>query len=261
MWSLAVAIYASLKWLTFATSPAARQTSWLKAAGYLFLWTGMDTDAFFGRHQRVAESRWSEWMWATGQTAAGLGLLLFVAPQLAEAHPMIGGWVAMAGVASTLHFGVSRLLSAAWRTVGVDAVPIMHQPVLAASLADFWGRRWNLAFRDLAYRFVLRPLTPIVGGPWALMAVFLASGLVHDAVISLSAGGGWGLPTAYFLIQGVGTLIERSRLGRRIGLGRGTFGWLYAAAVVVGPVGLLFHPPYVLRVVVPMMDAISRALP
>jgi hypothetical protein len=78
-------------------------------------------------------------------------------------------------------------------------------------------------------------------------------------VISVPARGGFGLPTLYFLIQAVGVMAERSALGRRW-LGRGLRRRIFAMAVVVGPVGLLFHPLFVLRVYVPFMGAI-RAIP
>src|SRR6188472_3917974 len=68
MWSLAVAIYGSLKWLTFAMSPVGREATLARAAGYLFLWTGMDAEAFFGPLPKEAR-RWSEWVWAAVQTA------------------------------------------------------------------------------------------------------------------------------------------------------------------------------------------------
>jgi hypothetical protein len=34
-------------------------------------------------------------------------------------------------------------------------------------------------------------------------------------------------------------------------------GWLFTAAVVAGPVYWLFHPPFVERVVLPMMGALG----
>lgn len=69
----------------------------------------------------------------------------------------------MAGLIFVLHFGSFHLLSCAWRAAGVDARPLMHWPVAATSLADFWGRRWNTAFRDLTHRFLFRPLTRRLG--------------------------------------------------------------------------------------------------
>ena len=69
---------------------------------------------------------------------------------------------------------------------------------------------------------------------------------------------GWGLPTLYFLIQAAASFVERSRFGKRLGLGRGLIGWLFAVAVVVGPAGLLFHGPFIANVVVPMVKTIWR---
>ena len=261
LWALAISIFAGFKWLTIAVSPVARGARLSQAAGYLFLWTGMDADAFFDADRKPVAVRWSEVAWSIGQMMAGLYILLDLAPRLTASHPLIAGWLTMTGIVSILHFGLSHWLSIAWRTAGVDAHHIMDKPLLATSLADFWSRRWNLAFRDLMYRFVFQPLTPSVGAASASMAVFFVSGLIHDAVISTAARGGWGLPTLYFLIQGAALLIERSRLGRRVGLGRGVVGRLFAAAVIVSPAGLLFHPPFMTRVVLPMLEAIQRAMP
>jgi hypothetical protein len=89
--------------------------------------------------------------------------------------------------------------------------------------------------------------------------VFVISGLIHDLVISVPARGGYGLPTAYFLIQGCAVWLERSAAGRILGLRRGIRGWLFMAVVLLAPVGWLFHPPFVLRVIIPFMKAV-RAL-
>jgi len=256
MWALALCIYGCCKWLTFATLPTARRATLGQAAGYLFVWPGMDAAAFFGRAP-VAAPHGSQSIWAAAQIAVGIWILIGIAPLVRGAHPLIAGWLSMAGVVSVLHFGVSQFLSLAWRITGTEARQIMDKPLLARSLSDFWGRRWNLAFRDLMHRFVLRPLAPALGSAAATLAVFLISGLIHDTVISFSARGGWGLPTLYFLIQGLGLLLEKSRLGQRIGLGHGVIGWLFAAIVVIGPLGLLFYPPFIMRVVLPMLDALT----
>jgi alginate O-acetyltransferase complex protein AlgI len=163
----------------------------------------------------------------------------------------------MAGLIFLLHFGSFHLLSCAWRSAGVDARPLMDWPVRSKSLAEFWGRRWNTAFRDLTHRFLFGPLARRLGPRAGLAAGFLFSWVVHDLVISVPAGGGYGWPTLYFVVQGLGLLVERSAAGRTVGLGRGWRGWLFAMVVVAAPAYGLFHPPFVLNVVVPFLDVIG----
>ena len=85
------------------------------------------------------------------------------------------------------------------------------------------------------------------------------SGLIHELVITVPAGGGYGLPTGYFLLQGLGAATERSRRGRRLGLGAGRRGWLFTALVVGAPAYFLFPPPFVRNVILPMLSAIGGA--
>ena len=89
--------------------------------------------------------------------------------------------------------------------------------------------------------------------------IFVVSGLIHDAVISLPAGGGYGLPTLYFMIQGAGVVVERSSLGQQLGLRLNIRGWLFMAVFTAGPAFWLFHPLFIRRVILPFMQAI-RAL-
>jgi alginate O-acetyltransferase complex protein AlgI len=81
--------------------------------------------------------------------------------------------------------------------------------------------------------------------------------LIHELVISLPANAGFGLPTAYFLVQGLGVLAERSPAGERLGLGSGIAGWMFTIIVVAGPAFWLFHPPFVSRVILAFMKAIG----
>jgi hypothetical protein len=59
------------------------------------------------------------------------------------------------------------------------------------------------------------------------------------------------------LIQAAGVLAARSTFGQRWNLERGAAGRLFTAVVVVGPVGFLFHPPFIFRVVLPFLHVIG----
>jgi alginate O-acetyltransferase complex protein AlgI len=128
--------------------------------------------------------------------------------------------------------------------------------MLANSVSDFWSRRWNLAFRDVAQVFFFRPFVARVGVGGATMIVFAMSGLIHDLVISLPSGGGYGLPSLYFLAQGIAVLVEKSRFGRRIGLGRGLTGRISAWLLVVSGAYWLFHPPFIRAAILPTLSAL-----
>jgi len=167
------------------------------------------------------------------------------------------GWIGMVALVLMLHFGMFQLLSCRWRAADVEARPLMNQPLRSVSLAEFWGRRWNTAFRDLTHRFLFRPLTRAMGVKAGIAGGFLFSGLVHDLVISVTAGGGYGGPTLFFAAQGVGILVERSGPGRTFGLARGRRGRVFVLLLVVLPAPVLFHPPFVRHVVVPFMRALG----
>ncbi|MFN3149509.1 MBOAT family protein [Bremerella sp.] len=258
MWSLAVAIYIGCKWLTWHF---ARQSDagGKRVAEYLVLWPGMDSEAFLHGRSEVAVPTLSEWLFAAGKMALGIVLLYGVLPWLSAERELLVGWTGMVGLIFVLHFGLFHLLSCWWRAHGVDAKSLMDWPIVSTSLGEFWGRRWNRAFRDLTFRYLFRPLTKRFGATWGLLAGFLMSGLVHDAVISIPAGGGYGGPTLFFVLQGIGMMVERSTPGRRVGLGSGAVGWLFTAACLVLPVAMLFHPPFVRNVMVPFLHVIGAA--
>jgi D-alanyl-lipoteichoic acid acyltransferase DltB (MBOAT superfamily) len=132
-----------------------------------------------------------------------LGVLLIwaIARRISAEQSLFRGWIGLFGLIFLLHFGSFHLISLFWRTNGISAVPIMSSPILAKSLSEFWGKRWNLGFRQLAHEFVFRPLEKHTGASVAGLLVFVVSGLIHDLVISVPARGGYGLPTGYFIVQ------------------------------------------------------------
>ncbi|HEX4998426.1 MAG TPA: MBOAT family protein [Terriglobia bacterium] len=260
MWTIALAVFWGAKWLTWRRASRGRMPAAAVSVEYLFGWVGMDADVFLSgaRPRRTPAPR--EWAAATLKTLAG-AVLLVAAGRLSRDHASLAvGWLGMLGLILLLHFGLFHLLALEWRRRRVDVQPLMNGPLGAASLVDFWGRRWNAAFNELARDIVFLPLARRCGAKVAALGVFLASGLVHDLVISVPAGGGYGLPTAYFLLQGIATLFERSAVGRSVGLGRGWRGHVFTLVVTAGPVFWLFHPPFARNVILPMLRFLSSAL-
>ena len=191
------------------------------------------------------------------KTIFGATLIWVVARAAMPVNTLLAGWVGMVGLVFVLHFGTFQLLSLGWRSLGVNAMPVMQHPLRSRSLAEFWGRRWNTAFHELAARFTFRPLRATVGRLGATLLVFLISGVIHELVISIPAQSGYGLPTGYFVLQGLGVAGEHTRPGRRAGLGRGWRGWLFAIVVAAAPAFWLFPPPFVRDVILPMLAFIG----
>lgn len=258
MWVLAFAIFFGCKWLTLqrvgAGGTGRHRTG---AIAYLFLWPGMAADTFLEVKvpRRPALRNWAG---AAAKTVAGAGLLWFAASRATTMNSLLIGWLGMFGVVLLLHFGLFHLLALFWQTTGRDVKPVMRAPLLATSLADFWGNRWNTAFNTLAHDLAFRPLVRRIDIRWATLGVFFISGLIHDLVISLPTRGGYGLPTAYFLVQGAAVLLERSHAGRAFGLGCGGRGRAFMLFMTAAPVFLLFHSMFIRNVILPMLQAIGE---
>lgn len=258
MWLLAFAIFVGCKWLTWRRTPAP-EARWWQHAGYLFAWPGLDAGSFLSaeRLQDKDQPSLREWCFAVSRLLVGAVLIWVVAGRISDNHEIFSGWVGMTGLILMLHFGAFHLLSCAWRSVGIDAQPLMKRPLTSTSLSEFWGRRWNTAFRDFTHRFLFRPLNRWFGPRWAIIVGFVFSGIVHDLVISAPAGGGYGGPTIFFGAQALGMFAERSSAGRAAGLSHGWRGWLFAMITLTLPAYGLFHPPFVRNIILPFMHALG----
>jgi hypothetical protein len=258
MWLLAVAIFAACKWQTWwearVTERGAR--NWKRSAAYFLLWPGMEAREFFAVAGEKRSIPVSAWLSGVAKTLAGIALIWGGALVVALGYPLVGGWTGMVGLVLVLHFGTFHLIALAWQKAGLRVKPIMQRPLMSRSLSELWGKRWNLGFRKLTHTWVFQPLSRRFGPVAGTLGAFLASGLLHDLVISVPAGAGYGLPTAYFLVQGLGVITERSKTGKRVGLGRGARGWLWTALIAAGPLYWLFHPWFVTRVMVPFLRVV-----
>lgn len=251
MWGVAAFLFVGAKVLTMLAvrsrvSPAGAFT-------YLFFWVGMDAREFFGSRKPGKMERVRI---APGVVKMFLGAMLLwgVAPKF---KGLAAGWLGMSGMVLLLHFGVFHLLASFWQARGAWVQPIMNQPLRAMTLADFWGERWNRAFNELMYRFVFRPALNWAGVTGATLLVFMVSGLIHDLVISVPADGGYGLPTLYFLLQGLGLLVQRTETAKTRGWSDGARGRFLTAVVLIAPLPCLFHAQFIHQVILPFMKVIG----
>lgn len=184
---------------------------------------------------------------------AGL-LFLKVIPTLmpAETPFFLRVWSGLAGACFLTLFVRFDIYILIFRACGIAVEKCWYCPIASTSLGEFWGLRWNRIMTGMMREIIFMPLARRVGGLLALFAVFLYSGVMHEFT-SFAGGGGYGRPTLYFLIQGVGVWIEGRRIVRRTLMPRPWLGWVWTFAVVLLPVTLVCHQPFMDNVIVPML--------
>ena len=151
----------------------------------------------------------------------------------------------LTGLSLLLHFGIFNIVAGFWRYCGVDARSLFRAPLLSKTLAEFWGRRWNLAFSEMTAVSIYRPVVKRAGKRLATLAAFAFSGLLHELAISVAVKVGFGLPMLYFAIQGVLVSWEppqQSWLSR-----------VRTLCCVALPLPLLFNRPFLEGVVWPLL--------
>lgn len=262
MWLICVVMFAGMKTLTLLRLDAAdwRSLSASRLLGYLFLWPGMKPGTFLSQSTDTSAPRS---LLISGLWKALVGLLMFwwLAGWLAGQGPWwLPAWCGMVGFSLFAHFGAFDVLAAFWYARGVPVTPIFQKPLRSASLTEFWGQRWNRAFSDLSRDLLYHPLSRRLGARGALFAVFAFSALAHELAISFPARAGYGLPSAYFLLHGLLVLAEGSRSGRWLLRRRPVLGRIWTTIALLVPAPLLFHAPFLERVVLPFMRALG-ALP
>jgi membrane bound O-acyltransferase family protein len=235
-----------------ATGAALSPLRWLAFAA---AWPGMRPSLFATLGTRSLPGGWR--LIGNGLVRLAVGALLFLAARRAWAADsvFVATALALPALSLMLHFGIFNLLAGGWRLLGARCDSLFKAPLRSRSLTEFWGRRWNLAFSEMTALGIYRPLQPRVGRPAAMAAAFVASGLLHEIAISLPVGRGFGLPLSYFALHGLLRLAEQrlERAGhpvsRRAWIGRAwTLFWL------VVPLPILFHRPFLVGVVWPLLD-------
>jgi alginate O-acetyltransferase complex protein AlgI len=218
-----------------------RRLGWGRFVAYLF-WPGMQPGHFLPE-RKPAEVKPAPTVAGLLVNAVAAVAFLWLIPALMPldwpvALRLVSGVV---GYSLLVLFALLDAWALLYRAGGIGVEKLWHCPIAATSLVDFWGQRWNRIFSGMFREVLFLPLARRVGAGFALFAVFLYSGLLHEN-FSVVGGTGYGLPMLYFIIQGAGTWLEgRWRSFRRTLQRRLWLGWLWTAVVVLGPCLLLWH--------------------
>jgi alginate O-acetyltransferase complex protein AlgI len=208
---------------------------------FLFAWPGVIPDCFRERHTaRTIEPGPFLAAWARmGLGAASVVLLAALAPRISD---RLLGPAGIAALLLAVHLGICDLLPWLLRWAGFGVPLLFDRPWAARSLAEFWSRRWNLAFVEMNQRLFARTLYRRLGKTGSRLALFALSGLLHELALSFPAGGAWGLPLGYFLLQGALVGVEkRFRIVNRA--------WTWFWLIATSP--WLFHEPFRRALIIP----------
>lgn len=185
---------------------------------FFCVWPGMQPANFLERKKGL--DWWKDAMWGTFFTILGI-LWCFGIKFISDSglSPELAGLLALPAVSMMGHIGAFRLLRGALRLVGYDVEQLFVDPLLATSLSDFWGKRWNVAFSDMnrfvfvaAIRAALMEdlkLSKETASLAGVFTAFIASAGLHEFGITLPVLSGFGGPSLYFVIQGFCVVVEK----------------------------------------------------
>ncbi|POY38957.1 hypothetical protein C3K47_00185 [Solitalea longa] len=157
-----------------------------------------------------------------------------------------------AGLSFILHFGILTISAGVWRCFGINTQKLFKEPLKSRSLAEFWSKRWNIAFSEMTSIAVYRPLVVNLGRKCALVTSFLFSGFLHELAITVPAGAGFGLPTIYFLLQAIAIIIEGEI--KRLSIFKNQFiAKLWVFSWLILPIQLLFPPEFIRVIIWPII--------
>lgn len=138
--------------------------------------------------------------------------------------------------------------------LGCDLEPHFHEPYLATSLQDFWGRRWNLivsaSLRACVYTPVRRVCQRVMSSDHAMLigvfVTFVVSGVAHEVVFFyITRVMPTGEVALFFVLHGICTVAEvavkKTAFVRLLPV-RPAVSWLLTMGFVNVTAGWLFFP-------------------
>ncbi|CAL9163128.1 probable long-chain-alcohol O-fatty-acyltransferase 5 [Musa acuminata AAA Group] len=127
---------------------------------------------------------------------------------------------------------------------GLAIEPQFDAPYRAASLQDFWGRRWNLMVSAILRPSIYLPVRARFGRAAGILATFLVSGLMHEVMFwYITLAPPTGEATAFFVLHGACLVAEGA--ARQAGWWRppAAMATLLTLGFVVATGFWLFYPP------------------
>ncbi len=223
---------------------------------FAIFWFGMRPELFLN----LTKKRHSDWFVFVrqGLICILLGIALCALAQTVW-YGALQGWIGdetrrllvtgmlLLGLSLMIHFGLFNVLTGAWRYRGVRVSALFRAPLLSQSLAEFWGKRWNLAFSEMTAISVFRPVKKLLaksrfGHAVATILSFIFSGLLHELAISVPVQSGFGLPMLYFALHAIGMQLERYIHQSKFNFLAGKLaGRLWTSIWVIAPLPILFH--------------------
>lgn len=257
MFALITIVFMGMKVITAAVEIRSRPFSltFLQWLAFCFTWAGMRSEIFRTAGARPLSG--ANRMMVQGSLKIVAGALLVGISHYLITFGMSTSFryilitsLLLIAFSLMLHFGVLAVSAGIWRYFGVDTYLLFNEPLKSGTLNEFWSRRWNIAFSEMTSIAVFRPLKQRVGAVPALLIAFIFSGVLHEMAISVPVNKGYGLPMAYFVIQGVAVTLEKCMIRNNL-LPAGNTGlnkiWLWGCLVV--PLPLLFHKFFIEEIV------------
>ncbi|OJJ20274.1 hypothetical protein BKI52_17560 [marine bacterium AO1-C] len=221
---------------------------WHRWIGYYFFTVNMNPATFTSSTPKYLDFK--IFIGAILHLSLGIGIIVYLryfTTTIIVSTSLLSFWLysigALVSLSLVLHFGLLPLNTFLLKSQGIADYPVFKQPFKSKSIAEFWGKRWNLAFSEMTATAMFKPLIRKVGARGAAFLSFMVSGLLHEIAISLSVMKGFGLPLLYFAIHGFLMQVEKRLFKKRK---PGTW-WVVASLVF--PLPILFHPHFVNEVV------------
>jgi len=235
---------------------------------FFCVWPGMQPATLLERKPGL--QWWKDLVW--GLLFSILGLFWSIGTKICHQAGLsddAAGLVALPGISMMFHVGGLRLLRGFLRLVGYDVEQLFVDPLLAKSVSEFWGKRWNIAFSDMnRFVFVAAVRTALEedlsvskakSKQAGIFAAFVASAILHECAITLPVLAGYGGPSLYFLLQGFYVVLEKqpsmvARLERHPLLGR-----CITLAVIALPVPVCFVAQFRTQIALPLVLFVADA--